>query len=107
MAKVTVAELAKTLKELETQVAEITRRLEELEGRKHVDEVAAAARETPPAVAPVVGPGITEEELLAISAAIGAFLGIQAHIRYVRLVSTNAWSQQGRLSIQASHSLHE
>ena len=48
---------------------------------------------------------ITEEELLAISAAIGAYLGVRAHIRQIRLVSTSAWAQQGRVSIQASHRL--
>jgi methylmalonyl-CoA carboxyltransferase large subunit len=48
---------------------------------------------------------ITEEELLAISAALGAYLGVRAHIRQIRLVSTAAWAQQGRVSIQASHRL--
>ena len=37
--------------------------------------------------------------------AIGAYLGVRAHIRQIRLVSTNAWAQQGRVSIQASHRL--
>jgi methylmalonyl-CoA carboxyltransferase large subunit len=100
MARVTVAELSRTLRELQAQMAEITERLAELEGRRekaHVDGVAA------PAVAAEAG--ITEEELLAISAAIGAYLGVQAHIRQIRLVSSGAWSQQGRLSIQASHRL--
>jgi methylmalonyl-CoA carboxyltransferase large subunit len=49
--------------------------------------------------------GITEEEVLAISAAVAAFLGVRAHIRQIRLVSTNAWAQQGRVYIQASHRL--
>jgi methylmalonyl-CoA carboxyltransferase large subunit len=63
----------------------------------------AAAIPVQPAAAPPAA--ITEEELLAISAAIGAYLGVRAHIRQIRLLSTNAWAQQGRVSIQASHTL--
>jgi methylmalonyl-CoA carboxyltransferase large subunit len=48
---------------------------------------------------------MTEDEMLAVSAAIAAYLGVRAHIRQIRLVSTSAWAQQGRVSIQASHSL--
>ena len=49
---------------------------------------------------------ITEEELTAISAAVAAYLGVRAHIRQIRLVSSRAWAQEGRVSIQASHQLH-
>ena len=34
---------------------------------------------------------------------VAAFLGERAHIRQIRLVSSTAWAQQGRVSIQASH----
>jgi methylmalonyl-CoA carboxyltransferase 12S subunit len=73
--------------DLEAQIAALTKRLQELEGK-------AAAPE-----------GITEEEVLAISAAVAAYLGVRAHIRQIRLISGNAWAQQGRVSIQASHRL--
>jgi methylmalonyl-CoA carboxyltransferase large subunit len=43
--------------------------------------------------------------MLAISAAVAAYLGERAHIRAVRLVGTTRWSQQGRVNIQASHRL--
>ena len=49
---------------------------------------------------------ITEEEVLAISAALAAYLGVRVHIRQIRLVSSHAWAQEGRVSIQASHRLH-
>lgn len=88
-----------TLKELQEQLAEISRRIATLE--QHGVEDAAAPV---PKVA-VEAPEIGEEELLAISAAIGAYLGVRAHIRQIRLVSTSAWAQQGRVSIQASHRL--
>jgi methylmalonyl-CoA carboxyltransferase large subunit len=115
MATVTVTDLAGTLVQIQAQMAEICQRLEALEDRNAKRN--AGSNGTPVALAapqPVGAPqvpaapapeAITEEELLAISAAIGAYLGVRAHIRQVRLLSTNAWAQQGRVSIQASHSL--
>jgi methylmalonyl-CoA carboxyltransferase 12S subunit len=47
--------------------------------------------------------GLSEELLLVISAAVAAFLGKKPHIRQIRLVGTTAWSQQGRVTVQASH----
>ncbi len=111
MAKVTVAELAATLEALQAQMADMSKHIELLEKRNAGANGAAAVpapvrpAAVPAPAAPVVETGITEEELLAISAAIGAFLGVRAHIRQIRLVSTNAWAQVGRVSIQASHSL--
>lgn len=72
-----------------------------------------AAPELPlPAAAPVApGAGrdpevageVSEEILLVLSAAVAAFLGERAHIRQVRLVHSDAWAQQGRVSVMASH----
>src|ERR1035438_7792316 len=109
MPTVTETELTATLEQLQAQVAQMSQRLEELE-RGNAGAKVAAAVPVQPAAAPPVRPapeasGITEEELLAISAAIAAYLGVRAHIRQIRLVSTSAWAQQGRASIQASHRL--
>ena len=90
-----------TVVDLEAQIAELTRRLAELESRNAPATPVAVQQAAP---APAVE-GITEEEVLAISAAVAAFLGVRAHIRQIRLVSGNAWAQQGRVSIQASHML--
>jgi hypothetical protein len=49
--------------------------------------------------------GISEELLLVISAAVAAFLGKKPHIRQIRLLGATAWAQQGRVTIQASHTL--
>jgi len=114
MANVTLTEPAAMLEQLQAQLAELCRRLEVLEKRDAggkgaeaaaVVPVQAAAAEPGPVLAPPEASGITEEELLAISAAIGAYLGVRAHIRQIRLLSTSAWAQQGRVSIQASHRL--
>ena len=90
-----------TVMDLEAQIAELTRRLAELEAKGAPPAPATVPQAAPP---PVVE-GITEDEVLAIAAAVAAFLGVRAHIRQIRLVSTNAWAQQGRVSIQASHRL--
>jgi methylmalonyl-CoA carboxyltransferase large subunit len=83
----TVTDLAALLAQAQAQLAELTRRIRAME-------------------APVVEPGITEEEVLAISAALGAYLGVRPHIKQIRLVRSAAWAQEGRVSIQASHRLH-
>ncbi len=49
---------------------------------------------------------ITPELLLVMSAAIAAFLGKNVRIRRARFISNigpSSWSQQGRVSIQSSH----
>ncbi|MBN1570490.1 MAG: hypothetical protein JXA73_21785 [Acidobacteria bacterium] len=51
-------------------------------------------------------PPVTEEELIAVSAALAAYLGVRVRIKQIRLLSSDAWAQQGRVSIQASHRLH-
>jgi len=97
-----------TVADLEAQILELSKRLAELEARNAPSRPAAepstAASAPQTAPAPVVE-GITEEEVLAISAAVAAFLGVRAHIRQIRLLSSTAWAQQGRVSIQASHRL--
>ena len=54
-------------------------------------------------VPPEASAGITEDELLAISAAVAAYLGVRAHIRQVRLIQSTTWGQIGRLNVHASH----
>ncbi|MGA2590315.1 MAG: hypothetical protein ABSH32_10400 [Bryobacteraceae bacterium] len=51
---------------------------------------------------------VPPETILILSAAVAAFLGKRARIRSARLVRTapsNAWAQQGRVFVQASHNL--
>ena len=85
-----------TIEELQAQIVVLSRQIQALEKRNGGGAAVAVAQ--PPAE-------ISEEELIAISAAIGAYLGVRAHIREIRLVGTSAWAQQGRVSIQASHML--
>ena len=100
MSKVALDKLAAAVEQLQAQVATLTERLAKLESP-------AAVQPPAPPQAPVIAPAdeISPEILLAISAAVAAYLGERAHIRAVRLVSTSRWSQEGRVSIQASHRL--
>lgn len=99
-------ELLATLQALRDEVRGLAGRVAELEG------CLAAAGIRPPLAAPAAveplaaaaPPGeITEDELLAISAAVAAYLGVRAHIRQVRLIQSAAWGQVGRLNVHASH----
>ena len=60
------------------------------------------SRPAPVAPAPVAE-GLGKEIVLVIGAAVAAFLGKKAPIRQIRLLGSAAWSQQGRVTIQASH----
>ena len=105
MAKATVKDLAQVLEQLQAQLAALNERLERLEGPARLAAPVPVPAAAPAEAAPEQEE-ITEEELLAISAALGAYLGVRVHIRRIRLVSSRAWAQQGRVSIQASHRLH-
>ena len=96
----TVTDIAAVLEQIQAQLAALAERVERLEPKPAAPPVAAAPAPAPP------DPGITEEELLAISAALGAYLGVRVHIKQIRLLSSHAWAQEGRVSIQASHRLH-
>ena len=99
-------ELLATLQALRDEVRGLAGRVAELEGC-----LAAAGIRPPPAEPAAVAPApaeapadeITEDELLAISAAVAAYLGVRAHIRQVRLIQSTTWGQIGRLNVHASH----
>lgn len=99
MTRPTLKSLSAEVEELRAQLAALTKKLGEAGATEAAMpvEVPAAPAEQPESIAP--------EILLAISAAVAAYLGERAHVRQVRLVSSRSWSQQGRVSIQASHRL--
>jgi len=111
-------DLRATLQDILAQLANLAQRVAGLEelasmgGAESSPAVTTRAVEVrvpeaaPAAPAVEVAGGISEEEVLAISAAIAAWLGVHAHIRQIRLIRTGAWAQQGRVTIQASHRLH-
>jgi len=111
MAKITMKQLAELLEQVQSQLTALSERVQQLEGTAAIEpppEAVSASpavqEKTPPEPEK---PEITEEELLAISAALAAYLGVRVHIRQIRLLSSRAWSQQGRVTIQASHNVHQ
>lgn len=82
------ARVAEALDALKAEVAALSSRVAALE---------ASAR--------AEGEAIREEEILVISAAIAAYLGVKPRIRQIRLLRSAGWAQQGRMTIQASHAL--
>ncbi|MTB72549.1 hypothetical protein ACF3NS_05830 [Arsenicicoccus cauae] len=77
-----------TVAELQALVADLTARLEALEAK-------VSARDDE----------VTPEVLLAISAAVAAYLGKRATVKQVHLRRGSAWASQGRADIHHSHSI--
>jgi len=48
---------------------------------------------------------ISGEVLLAITAAVAAFLGKRATFHQIHLTGSTAWAMQGRATVQASHGI--
>jgi methylmalonyl-CoA carboxyltransferase large subunit len=84
---------------LREEVRRLSERVAALEGTAGARSLAAAPA-PPPQPA-----GISEEVLAVIGAAIAAFLGKKPSIRQIRLLGTTAWAQQGRVTVQASHTI--
>jgi len=94
---------------LRAEVMELRQRVQTLDAvreelgalKRQVSALEQRAAQTVAAPSPV-----TEEDMLAISAAVAAFLGVRARIRQVRLVHSSAWAQVGRMGTHASHHTH-
>ena len=108
MPRVTTSELAALLQEIQQQLTDLSARVRALESPDGKGTAPTPIAAPTPAATLDRGKSaaITEEELLAISAAVAAYLGVRAHIRQIRLISSPAWVQEGRATIQASHRLH-
>ncbi len=78
--------------EMRAEIAALTQRVLALE----LSAAQAATAQVP----------VSEEDMIAISAAVAAFLGVRARIRQVRLVHSSAWAQVGRMGTHASHHTH-
>lgn len=102
------------LAEIRTELAALAERVSLLEQERGAERLVAGQRGTEATrertelaggnVCPTTH--ISEDRLVAISAAVAAFLGERVRIRQIRLIRSNAWAQQGRVSVQASHWLY-
>jgi len=98
--------LADTLESLRQELTRLGERVAALEKVAGSVPPAATCTTAVTAVAPPpAAEGLSEEIVLVISAAVAAFLGKKAPIRQIRLLGSTAWAQQGRVTIQASHTL--
>jgi len=100
--------LMKTIEGLETRLAELS---------KPAPAPVPSASAVPPVIVTPVAPEaatkkeeITQEILAVLAAAVTAFLGKKVKIRSAKMLHSpyeivNPWSQQGRIIVQASHSL--
>jgi len=80
-----------TTADLLARIEELTRRVEWLEAT--VGDGQKAPTDVPPDV------------VLAISAAVAAYLGKRATIRQVHFRSHSTWAKQGRAQVMASHGI--
>ena len=87
---------------LETEVKELRARVEKLEALLAESLVRPKEASAPPVEKK---PEIEPEILLAISAAVAAFLGKRAKIHQIHLTGSTAWAAQGRATVQASHGI--
>jgi methylmalonyl-CoA carboxyltransferase large subunit len=114
MSKTALEKLAVAVEDLQRQVAALNERVAQLEPARSAAPapIAPAATQSAAPSPSVNGNAATAENeavspeiLLAISAAVAAYMGERAHVRAVRLIGSTRWSQEGRVSIQASHRL--
>jgi hypothetical protein len=111
--------------QMRAEIAELRTLVEEGKAGRAAEPVAAVVPVTPevkfvpvpkalstPIIAPPkpepVKEEITPEILAVIAAAVAQFVGAGARIRSTRMLAVpegNAWAQQGRVIIQASHNL--
>jgi len=99
-----LGELAEALKALQARVAELGAPAALKSDSAPVAHADAAAKPS------VLGTKaeVTPEILVVIAAAVTAFLGKKVRIRSAKVLQSpyevvNPWSQQGRVSVQASH----
>ncbi len=108
MPRTTVSDLERILADIKAQLQALTERVEKIEGVKPAVAAAPAQPAAPPPPVQEQRPveeAIPEEDLMAISAALAAYFGVRVRARQIRLISSPAWAQQGRVSVQASHML--
>jgi len=114
----TLKEIAALVNELRAEVRGLSDRLAMLEQRPDGGSTGSALNvgakpASAPAPAPAPAPATTavvadttEEDLLVISAAVAAYLGVRARIRHIRLIQSSSWVQVGRATVHASHRVH-
>jgi hypothetical protein len=112
-----VVSLAENVEHLQQEMARQSKMLAELSGRvMESSRVTTAPPVAPPSTSQMSTAhekAVNPDVLVIIAGAVSAFLGKKIRIRSARMLQSpyeiiNPWSQQGRVSVQASHFLrHE
>jgi methylmalonyl-CoA carboxyltransferase 12S subunit len=89
--------------ELEARVARLEAAQGAAAGSQAVPHAAPRPARAVPEVPAAPHEEVPEEVLMVIAATVAAYLGERAHVRQVRLVASEAWAQQGRVGVMASH----
>jgi hypothetical protein len=106
--KRTIAELRR---ELDGRVSAVEAKMQAVSAAPVQPVVQPAVSVITPVVKPAAPPReeVTPEMLLVLATAVTAFMGKKVRIRSAKMLyaheSFNAWSQQGRVVVQASHNL--
>jgi methylmalonyl-CoA carboxyltransferase large subunit len=102
-----------SVEDLHQQVEDLTRRIERLE--TELASVRALATRPVTSAPPETGGNghqppapryLPPDVVLAISAAVAAYLGKRAVIRQIHFAEDSPWAQQGRAAVQTSHLVH-
>jgi methylmalonyl-CoA carboxyltransferase 12S subunit len=93
-------EVAEAVQSLREEVARLSDRIVAIEKHVYRTDHKSSAETVVPKIEV-----LNEDMVLVISAAIAAFLGVKPPIRQIRLLDGAPWGQQGRVTIQASHTL--
>jgi methylmalonyl-CoA carboxyltransferase large subunit len=97
--------LVETLTALRMEVAALADRVAKLESAGATGGADGPAVASPAEAQHPSPKGVTPDIIAVITAALAAYLGVKPHIRQITMVGGAAWAQQGRVTIQASHSL--
>lgn len=74
--------------------------------RTLADRVAHLEAELEAVRSPHREPGVPDDVVIAISAAVAAFLGHRARVKQVHYRTGQAWAQQGKAVVQGHHNVH-
>jgi hypothetical protein len=86
------------LEGIQEELTRLRERVEALEGSQPAAPAAAEPPVQPPAT-------LDPDLVRTIAAAVAAYLGVEAPIRSIRLLESQAWAQEGRSAIQAWYSV--
>jgi methylmalonyl-CoA carboxyltransferase large subunit len=94
--------LTEAMEELRAEIARLDKRIEVLESQNAA--LKSGSTNGAQSAASLKAKEL-ERLVFLISASIAAYLGVKPRIKRIRLVEGGSWAQQGRVTVQASHSL--